>query len=430
MKNVAVVGSQWGDEGKGKIVDWLSSEADIVVRFQGGHNAGHTLVIDKKVFKLRLLPSGIVREGKISILGNGVVIDPWALLKEISEIKKKGIEVNPSNFMISESASLILPFHQEMDEIREIAAGKEKIGTTKRGIGPCYEDKVGRRSIRVMDLRSRTNLDKRLETVLLHHNAIRKGLKKKIFKKDEIKKKLIKIAPSILKFAQPVWLKLDQFKKERKKILFEGAQGILLDVDHGTYPYVTSSNTVPASAATGTGLGPDKIGYILGITKAYTTRVGSGPFPTELKDKIGESLGERGNEFGTVTARKRRCGWFDAVLVRQTIKISGINAIALTKLDVLDDLDEIKMCIKYELNGKTLDYLPATTEDQFNLKPIYKTFPGWKTKTQGIRNLKDLPENAKKYIYALEDFIEAKVSSISTSPEREDTILIEDPFKD
>ena len=430
MKNVAVVGSQWGDEGKGKIVDWLSSEADIVVRFQGGHNAGHTLVIDKKVFKLRLLPSGIVREGKISILGNGVVIDPWALLKEISEIKKKGIEVNPSNFMISESASLILPFHQEMDEIREIAAGKEKIGTTKRGIGPCYEDKVGRRSIRVMDLRSRTNLDKRLETVLLHHNAIRKGLKKKIFKKDEIKKKLLKIAPSILKFAQPVWLKLDQFKKERKKILFEGAQGILLDVDHGTYPYVTSSNTVPASAATGTGLGPDKIGYILGITKAYTTRVGSGPFPTELKDKIGESLGERGNEFGTVTARKRRCGWFDAVLVRQTIKISGINAIALTKLDVLDDLDEIKMCIKYELNGKTLDYLPATTEDQFNLKPIYKTFPGWKTKTQGIRNLKDLPENAKKYIYALEDFIEAKVSSISTSPEREDTILIEDPFKD
>ena len=331
--------------------------------------------------------------------------------------------------MISESASLILPFHQEMDEIREIAAGKGKIGTTKRGIGPCYEDKVGRRSIRVMDLRSKTNLDKRLETVLLHHNAIRKGLKKKIFKKDEIKKKLLKIAPSILKFAQPVWLKLDQYKKERKKILFEGAQGILLDVDHGTYPYVTSSNTVPASAATGTGLGPDKIGYILGITKAYTTRVGSNPFPTELKDKIGERLGKRGNEFGTVTARKRRCGWFDAVLVRQTIKISGINAIALTKLDVLDDFDEIKVCIQYELSGKKLNYLPTITEDQFNLKPIYKTFPGWKTKTQGIRNLKDLPENAKKYIYAIEDFIEAKISSISTSPEREDTILIEDPFK-
>ena len=429
MKNVVVVGSQWGDEGKGKIVDWLSSEADIVVRFQGGHNAGHTLVIDKKVFKLRLLPSGIVREGKISILGNGVVIDPWALLAEIEEIRKKGIDVNPNNFMISESASLILPFHQEMDEIRENAAGKGKIGTTKRGIGPCYEDKVGRRSIRVMDLRSNTNLEKRLETVLAHHNAIRKGLKKKIYKKAEIKKKLLKIAPKILKFAHPVWLKLDQFKKERKKILFEGAQGILLDVDHGTYPYVTSSNTVPATAATGSGLGPDKIGYILGITKAYTTRVGSGPFPTELKDKTGKTLGERGNEFGTVTARKRRCGWFDAVLVRQTIKISGINAIALTKLDVLDELDEIKMCVEYELNGKKINYLPATTEDQFNLKPIYKSFPGWKTKTQGIRNLKDLPENAKKYIYALEDFIEAKVSSISTSPEREDTILIEDPFK-
>ncbi len=429
MKNVVVVGSQWGDEGKGKIVDWLSSEADIVVRFQGGHNAGHTLVIDKKVFKLRLLPSGIVREGKISILGNGVVIDPWALLAEIEEIRKKGIDVNPNNFMISESASLILPFHQEMDEIRENSAGKGKIGTTKRGIGPCYEDKVGRRSIRVMDLRSKTNLEKRLETVLAHHNAIRKGLKKKIYKKAEIKKKLLKIAPKILKFAHPVWLKLDQFKKERKKILFEGAQGILLDVDHGTYPYVTSSNTVPATAATGSGLGPDKIGYILGITKAYTTRVGSGPFPTELKDKTGKTLGERGNEFGTVTARKRRCGWFDAVLVRQTIKISGINAIALTKLDVLDELDEIKMCVEYELNGKKINYLPATTEDQFNLKPIYKSFPGWKTKTQGIRNLKDLPENAKKYIYALEDFIEAKVSSISTSPEREDTILIEDPFK-
>ena len=429
MKNVVVVGSQWGDEGKGKIVDWLSSEADIVVRFQGGHNAGHTLVIDKKVFKLRLLPSGIVREGKISILGNGVVIDPWALLAEIEEIRKKGIDVNPNNFMISESASLILPFHQEMDEIRENAAGKGKIGTTKRGIGPCYEDKVGRRSIRVMDLRSKTNLEKRLETVLAHHNAIRKGLKKKIYKKAEIKKKLLKIAPKILKFAHPVWLKLDQFKKERKKILFEGAQGILLDVDHGTYPYVTSSNTVPATAATGSGLGPDKIGYILGITKAYTTRVGSGPFPTELKNKTGKTLGERGNEFGTVTARKRRCGWFDAVLVRQTIKISGINAIALTKLDVLDELDEIKMCVEYELNGKKINYLPATTEDQFNLKPIYRSFPGWKTKTQGIRNLKDLPENAKKYIYALEDFIEAKVSSISTSPEREDTILIEDPFK-
>ncbi len=429
MKNVVVVGSQWGDEGKGKIVDWLSSEADVVVRFQGGHNAGHTLVIDKKVFKLRLLPSGIVRRGKMSILGNGVVIDPWALLDEIKEIQKQGVKVTPENFMISESASLILPFHQEMDEIREDSAGKGKIGTTRRGIGPCYEDKVGRRSIRVMDLRSESNLDSRLENVLLHHNAIRKGLKKKIFKKEDLKKNLLKIAPAILKYAKPVWLKLDEFIKNRKKILFEGAQGILLDVDHGTYPFVTSSNTVPSSASTGTGLGPDKINYILGITKAYTTRVGSGPFPTELKDKIGESLGKKGKEFGTVTARKRRCGWFDGVLVRQTIKISGINGIALTKLDVLDELDEIKMCIQYELNGKKIDYLPSASEDQFNIKPIYKSFPGWKSKTQGIREIRDLPDNAKKYIHALEDFIGAKISSISTSPERDDTILLEDPFK-
>ncbi len=429
MKNVVVVGSQWGDEGKGKIVDWLSSEADIVVRFQGGHNAGHTLVIDKKVFKLRLLPSGIVREGKISILGNGVVIDPWALLQEIYQIKKQGINVTTKNFMISESASLILPFHQEMDEIREDAAGKSKIGTTRRGIGPCYEDKVGRRAIRVMDLRSESNLDNRLENVLHHHNAIRRGLKKNIYKKNDLKKKLLKIAPDILQFAQPVWLKLDEFRKDRKKILFEGAQGILLDVDHGTYPYVTSSNTVPAMAATGSGTGPDKINYILGITKAYTTRVGSGPFPTELKGKIGENLGRRGKEFGTVTARKRRCGWFDGVLVRQTIKIAGINGIALTKLDVLDELDEIKVCVKYDLNGRKIDYLPAASEDQFNIKPIYKSFPGWKSKTQGIRNIKDLPEKAKNYIFSLEDFIGAKISSISTSPEREDTILIEDPFK-
>ncbi len=428
MKNVVVVGSQWGDEGKGKIVDWLSSEADVVVRFQGGHNAGHTLVIDKKVFKLRLLPSGIVRKGKTSILGNGVVIDPWALLNEIEEIKKQGIDVTPNNFMISESASLILPFHQEMDEIREDAAGKGKIGTTRRGIGPCYEDKVGRRSIRVMDLRSESNLTKRLENVLLHHNAIRKGLNKKIFEKDDLKSKLLKIAPEILKYAQPVWLKIHQYKNDRKKILFEGAQGILLDVDHGTYPFVTSSNTVPAMAATGSGTGPSTINYVLGITKAYTTRVGSGPFPSELTDEIGESLGRRGKEFGTVTARKRRCGWFDGVLVRQTIKISGINGIALTKLDVLDELEEIKMCVGYDLNGKEIDYLPAASEDQFNIKPIYKTFKGWKTKTQGVRSFKDLPENARKYIHALEDFVGAKISSISTSPERDDTILVEDPF--
>ena len=428
MKNVVVVGSQWGDEGKGKIVDWLSDQADIVVRFQGGHNAGHTLVIDGVTYKLRLLPSGIVRKNKISIIGNGVVVDPWALLEEIKEIKSKGVDVNKDNFIISESANLILPFHREMDEIREEAARKNKIGTTRRGIGPAYEDKVGRRSIRVMDLRSESNLDHRLETVLLHHNAIRKGLGKKIYKKDDLKKELLKIAPEILKYSQPVWLKIDEFKKKKKKILFEGAQGILLDVDHGTYPFVTSSNTVAASAAIGSGCGPNTIHYVLGITKAYTTRVGEGPFPTELNDKIGKLLGSRGKEFGTVTSRKRRCGWFDGVLVRQAITISGINGIALTKLDVLDELEKIKICVQYELDGKKIDYLPAAVEDQIKIKPIYKTFPGWKSSTSGIKNIEKLPENAKKYISAVEDFIGAKISSISTSPEREDTILLENPF--
>ena len=428
MKNIVVVGSQWGDEGKGKIVDWLSEQADIVVRFQGGHNAGHTLVIDGVTYKLRLLPSGIVRKNKISIIGNGVVIDPWALLDEIKEISSKGVKISTENFIISESANLILPFHKEMDEIREDAAGKGKIGTTRRGIGPAYEDKVGRRSIRVMDLRSEGNLDQRLESVLLHHNAIRKGLGKKIFEKEKLKRDLLKIAPEILKFSQPVWLKIDQFQRQKKRILFEGAQGILLDVDHGTYPFVTSSNTVAASAATGTGCGPNSINYVLGITKAYTTRVGEGPFPTELKDDIGETLGSRGKEFGTVTSRKRRCGWFDGVLVRQTIKISGIDGVALTKLDVLDELEEIKICVQYELNGKKIDYLPAAVEDQLKIKPIYKTFPGWKISTKGVKNIEDLPENAKNYIFAVEDFIGSKISSISTSPEREDTILIENPF--
>ena len=428
MKNVVVVGSQWGDEGKGKIVDWLSDQADVVIRFQGGHNAGHTLVIDGVTYKLRLLPSGIVRKNKISIIGNGVVVDPWALLEEIKEINLKGVEVNENNFIISESASLILPFHREMDEIREDTAGKSKIGTTRRGIGPAYEDKVGRRSIRVMDLRSESNLDHRLENVLLHHNAIRKGLGKKIYKKNELKKELLKIAPEILKFSQPVWLKIDEFKKKKKKILFEGAQGILLDVDHGTYPFVTSSNTVASSAATGTGCGPNTINYVLGITKSYTTRVGEGPFPTELTNNIGKHLGTKGKEFGTVTSRKRRCGWFDGVLVRQTIKVSGINGIALTKLDVLDELEEIKMCIQYELDGKKIDHLPSASEDQLKVKPIYKVFEGWKSSTKGIKNIDDLPENAKKYIYAVEDFIGAKISSISTSPEREDTILLENPF--
>ena len=428
MKNVVVVGSQWGDEGKGKIVDWLSSEADVVVRFQGGHNAGHTLVIDGVTYKLRLLPSGIVRKNKISIIGNGVVVDPWALLDEIDEIKSKGVVVTEKNLILSESANLILPFHREMDEIREDAAGKAKIGTTRRGIGPAYEDKVGRRSIRVMDLISEKNLDHRLETVLMHHNAIRKGLGKDIFNKDKLKKDLIDLAPKILKYSQPVWKKIDEFIVQNKKILFEGAQGILLDVDHGTYPFVTSSNTVASAAATGSGCGPGTINYVLGITKAYTTRVGEGPFPTELSDNIGEELGTRGKEFGTVTSRKRRCGWFDGVLVRQTIKISGINGIALTKLDVLDNLDEIKICIAYDLDGNKIDYLPAAVDDQLKVKPIYKSFKGWKSSTKGIKKFQDLPENAKKYIMELEKFVETKISSISTSPERNDTILIEDPF--
>ncbi len=429
MQNVVVVGSQWGDEGKGKIVDWLSEQADIVVRFQGGHNAGHTLVIDGKVYKLKLLPSGIVRSNKVSVIGNGVVVDPWALLEEIKGIEKQGVTVTEENLVLAETASLILPFHQEMDEIREDLAGKGKIGTTRRGIGPAYEDKVGRRSIRVMDLKSESNLNKRLEVVLAHHNAIRKGLGKKLFEKEKLIEDLLKIAPSILKYSQPVWRKMDQYRSEGKKILFEGAQGILLDVDHGTYPYVTSSNTVAGAASTGTGVGPKTINYVLGITKAYTTRVGEGPFPTELTDKIGESLGKRGKEFGTVTGRKRRCGWFDGVLVRQTVKMSGIDGIALTKLDVLDELEEINMCIEYDLDGTKIDYLPAAAEDQARVKPIYKTFKGWKSSTQGIRNYDELPQEAKIYLSELEDFIGTKISSISTSPERDDTILVENPFK-
>jgi len=428
MKNVVVVGTQWGDEGKGKIVDWLSDQADVIVRFQGGHNAGHTLVIEGTVYKLRLLPSGIVRKNKISIIGNGVVIDPWALLDEIEEIKSKGVDVSEKNLIISESSNLILPFHKELDEFREDAAGKSKIGTTRRGIGPAYEDKVGRRSIRVLDLISEEYIDKRLETSLLHHNAIRKGMGKNTYDKNEIKRELIKIAPKILKYSKPVWKKIDEFKSKGKKILFEGAQGILLDVDHGTYPFVTSSNTVPASAAIGTGCGLDTINYVLGITKAYTTRVGEGPFPTELNNKIGEHLANVGKEFGTVTSRKRRCGWFDAVLVRQTIKISGIHTIALTKLDVLDDLEEIKVCVAYELDGKKIDYLSASTENQLRIKPVYKSFKGWKSSTKGIKKFDDLPESAKIYIRDLEKILETKISSISTSPERNDTILLEDPF--
>ena len=428
MNNVVVIGSQWGDEGKGKIVDWLSSKADVVIRFQGGHNAGHTLVIDGVTYKLRLLPSGIVRKNTISIIGNGVVVDPWALLDEIKEISSKGIEITPKNLIISDSANLILPFHRELDEIREDAAGKAKIGTTRRGIGPAYEDKVGRRSIRIMDLASEKDLDKRLDTALSHHNAIRKGLEKEIYEKKQLKEDLLKISTEILKYSKPVWKKIDEFKSNKKKILFEGAQGILLDIDHGTYPFVTSSNTVAAAAATGSGCGPNTINYVLGITKAYSTRVGEGPFPTELTNKVGQQLGERGKEFGTVTSRKRRCGWFDGVLVRQTIKISGINGIALTKLDVLDELEEIKTCIAYEIKGKKINYLPASTEEQLNIKPVYKSFKGWKSSTKGIKKFDDLPDNAKLYVTELEKFLETKVSSISTSPERNDTILIEDPF--
>ena len=428
MKNVVVVGSQWGDEGKGKIVDWLSSLADVVVRFQGGHNAGHTLVIDGKTYKLKLLPSGIVRKNKISVIGNGVVVDPWALLEEINSIEKLGVTVNSDNLILSESATLILPFHKEMDEIREDTAGKAKIGTTRRGIGPAYEDKVGRRSIRVMDLRSENNLNQRLDTVLMHHNAIRKGLGKKVYEKNKLKNELMMIADKILKFAKPTWKILDNYKNLGKKILFEGAQGILLDVDHGTYPFVTSSNTVAASASIGSGCGPNSLGYVLGITKAYTTRVGEGPFPTELTNDIGALLGRRGNEFGTVTNRQRRCGWFDSVLVKQTCKISGINGIALTKLDVLDELEEIKICIQYELNGEKIDYFPTAVEDQIKVKPVYKTLNGWKTSTKGLRENKKLPQNAQRYIKEIEDLIGVKIASISTSPEREDTILIENPF--
>ena len=428
MKNVVVVGSQWGDEGKGKIVDWLSSEADVVVRFQGGHNAGHTLVIDGKTYKLRLLPSGIVRKNKISIIGNGVVVDPWALIDEIDEIKNKGVHIDENNLFLSEAATLILPIHSELDALREDSAKNPKIGTTRRGIGPAYEDKVGRRSIRVIDLLSEDNLEAKLTTLLEHHNYLRKGMGEKEYSKNKLKDKLLKIAPKILKYSRPIWKKIDEFKKANKKILFEGAQGILLDVDHGTYPFVTSSNTVASSAATGSGCGINTINYILGITKAYTTRVGEGPFPTELKNEIGEKLGERGKEFGTVTSRKRRCGWFDGVLVKQTIKTSGITGIALTKLDVLDEFDEIKICIAYDLDGKKIEYLPAASEQQFKVKPIYKSFKGWNSSTCGIKSFSDLPLEAQNYIKFIEEFVEAKLSSISTSPERKDTILIEDPF--
>jgi len=429
MSNVAVVGSQWGDEGKGKIVDWLSEKADVVVRFQGGHNAGHTLIVDNITYKLNLLPSGVVRKNKISIIGNGVVIDPWALLNEIKEIDKLGIKINNENLYIAENATLILPLHKELDEIREDSKNTDKIGTTRKGIGPAYEDKIGRRGIRVMDLANEENLSKKIETMLFHHNSIRKGLGKKIVNKDQLMKELLKISEEILKYSKPTWKKIEEFKKEKKTILFEGAQGVFLDVDHGTYPFVTSSNTVTGAVLSGSGCGINTVNYTLGIVKAYTTRVGEGPFPTELNNEVGKKIGEKGKEFGTVTNRQRRCGWFDAVLVKQSCVISGINGIALTKIDVLDEFKELNICIGYELDGKKIDYFPSGLHDQIKVKPIYKKMDGWLKNTAGIKKWEELPENARKYISFIKDYCGVKISSISTSPKREDTILLENPFK-
>jgi adenylosuccinate synthase len=428
MANVVVVGSQWGDEGKGKIVDWLSEQADIVVRFQGGHNAGHTLVIDGAIYKLSLLPSGVVRGGKLSVIGNGVVIDPQALLDEIATLKKQGVAVTPENLRIAENATLILPLHQELDAIRE--SGTSKIGTTKRGIGPAYEDKVGRRAIRFMDLADLPALSAKIDRLLAHHNALRRGLSLPELDGAAIYQYLAAIAPKVLPYMDSVWLLLDGKRREGKRILFEGAQGALLDIDHGTYPYVTSSNTVAAQAATGSGLGPNAIDYVLGICKAYTTRVGLGPFPTDQMDNaIGTTLGERGREFGTVTGRARRCGWFDAVLVRQTVRTSGIDGLALTKLDILDGFDEIKVCVGYRLDGRDLDYLPAGEQAQARVEPVYETIAGWKEPTANARSWAQLPAQAIKYVRRIEELVGCPVALLSTSPEREDTILMTNPFE-
>jgi len=429
MSNVAVIGSQWGDEGKGKIVDWLSEKADVIVRFQGGHNAGHTLVINNITYKLKLLPSGIVRKNKISIIGNGVVIDPWALLDEIKNVEKLGIKITNKNLYIAENATLILPPHKELDGIREDAKNTDKIGTTRRGIGPAYEDKVGRRAIRVMDLVNKKSLSKRIDMMIFHHNSIRKSLGEKKIDKKKLINDLTKISSKILKYSKPVWKKLEEFKKKKKVILFEGAQGMLLDIDHGTYPFVTSSNTVAGAASSGTGCGTKTINYILGIVKAYTTRVGEGPFPTELKSETGNKIGRRGKEFGTVTNRKRRCGWFDAVLVKQTCIISGVDGIALTKIDVLDEFKDLYICVAYHLDGKKIEYFPSSLHDQIRVKPIYKKFDGWLENTRGIKKWKELPKNAQKYINFIKNYCGVKISSISTSPKREDTILLENPFK-
>lgn len=429
MANVVVVGSQWGDEGKGKIVDWLSSRADVVARFQGGHNAGHTLVVDGTVYKLSLLPSGIVRGGKLSVIGNGVVLDPWAFLAEVARIREQGVKITPDNLKISESAALILPIHSELDGIRENRVDGIKIGTTKRGIGPAYEDKVARRAIRVCDLDDPVHLKERVENLLHHHNALRVGLGHPETNADELTQKLLDIAPQILPYMAPVWQVLDDAQKSEQKILFEGAQGAMLDIDHGTYPFVTSSNTIAGQAAAGTGIGPRSLNYVLGITKAYTTRVGEGPFPTELDDAVGQRLGERGHEFGTVTGRKRRCGWFDAVMVRQAIITGGITGIALTKLDVLDGFPELKICTGYKVDGKIMRRLPAGASQQASVKPIYETMPGWQGSTRGARSWADLPAEAVKYVRHIEELIGCPVGMVSTSPEREDVILMRDPFK-
>jgi adenylosuccinate synthase len=430
MANVVVIGAQWGDEGKGKIVDWLSERADVVVRFQGGHNAGHTLVIGNQTYKLSLLPSGVVREGKLGVIGNGVVVDPWALTDEIERLRKQGVTVTPQNLRIAENATLILPLHSELDVMREAAAGEGKIGTTGRGIGPAYEDKVGRRAIRVQDLKNLDTLGPKVDRILVHHNALRRGLGQPELSRDALMAELTKIAPRILPYMDVTWDLLDRERRAGKRILFEGAQGALLDIDHGTYPFVTSSNTVAAQAAIGSGVGPGAIGYVLGIAKAYTTRVGAGPFPTELTDAIGERIGERGHEFGVVTGRKRRCGWFDACLVRQTIKVTGIDGIALTKLDVLDGFETLEVCVGYDLDGERIGRLPAGHNAQARLKPIYQSFEGWTQSTRGARSWTELPAQAVKYVRAIEELIECPVTLLSTSPERDDTILMRDPFQD
>ena len=430
MANVVVIGAQWGDEGKGKIVDWLSERADIVVRFQGGHNAGHTLVIGNETYKLALLPSGVVRPGKLSVIGNGVVLDPWHLVAEIDALTKRGIAIDASNLKIAENATLILPLHRELDQLRETAAGEQRIGTTGRGIGPAYEDKAGRRAIRAQDLKNLGTLGPKVDRLLVHHNALRRGLGVAEIGKDALMRELVEIAPKVLPYVDNVWSLLDTERRAGKRILFEGAQGALLDVDHGTYPFVTSSNTVAAQAAIGSGVGPGAIGYVLGLAKAYTTRVGSGPFPTELTDEVGERLGQRGQEFGVNTGRKRRCGWFDACLVRQVVKVSGVDGIALTKLDVLDGFPEIKVSVGYELDGQRINSLPAGTNAQARVKPIYESFEGWSQSTRGARTWGQLPAQAVKYVRHIEELIECPVTLLSTSPERDDTILVKDPFED